>query len=223
MEDVPRTTNDKEESRRESGVPGGGKGRKDEVGRSGVYPMSGPHPAGDVEIKQQASWGQGERGAAGYEDHGGSELTWEGGQLLGGLNTGPGGEPQPKPPEIQGDLDIPHEQWLSFLDSFSRQHLNWLATLEVVSAEGRLVLAEGRRIEGISMDREPERIYVQIGETLKERVTHIVEHPALIRFKQTSAGEHQGLEISSTDGTTTVIRFRSMMRPEMLDGIESCR
>jgi CBS domain-containing protein len=62
---------------RESGLPGGGAGRKDEVGKSGVYPMSGPHPAGDAPIVTEPAWGQGERGAAGYEDHGASELSVE--------------------------------------------------------------------------------------------------------------------------------------------------
>jgi Raf kinase inhibitor-like YbhB/YbcL family protein len=85
MKDQEKPESTKDE-RRESGLPGGGAGRKDEVGRSGVYPMSGPHPAGDAEIRGQASWGQGERGAAGYEDHGSSELTYEGGQVLGGYN-----------------------------------------------------------------------------------------------------------------------------------------
>jgi hypothetical protein len=61
--------------RRESGRPGGGAGRKDEVGRSGVYPASGPHPTGPAEIKTMAAWGQGQRGAAGYEDAGSSELV----------------------------------------------------------------------------------------------------------------------------------------------------
>lgn len=74
----------KQDERRESGLPGGGAGRKDEVGRSGVYPASGPYPEGNAEIREQASWGQGERGAAGYEDHGGSELSYSGGQILGG-------------------------------------------------------------------------------------------------------------------------------------------
>src|SRR5437762_9636929 len=72
---------------RESGQPGGGQGRKDEVGRSGVYSMSGPHPRGPAEIRVVGAWGQGERGAAGYEDHGSSQLTYEGGQLLGALET----------------------------------------------------------------------------------------------------------------------------------------
>lgn len=58
------------QDKRESGLPGGGAGRKDEVGGSGVYPMSGPHPVGDAPLVGQAGWGQGERGAAGYEDHG---------------------------------------------------------------------------------------------------------------------------------------------------------
>jgi CBS domain-containing protein len=64
----------KQENRRESGLPGGGAGRKDEIGGSGVYPMSGPHPPGDVPLVSQAGWGQGQRGAAGYEDHGESEI-----------------------------------------------------------------------------------------------------------------------------------------------------
>ncbi len=63
------------ESSRESGLPGGGQGRTDEVGRSGVYPMSGPLPDDpQARTHGMASWGQGERGAAGYEDHGESGI-----------------------------------------------------------------------------------------------------------------------------------------------------
>lgn len=79
---------------RESGQPGGGAGRRDDVGPTGVYPMSGGIPAGKhLEIRTPAAWGQGERGAEGYYDSGGSELVMRDGQLLGGLTSGPGGEP----------------------------------------------------------------------------------------------------------------------------------
>ncbi len=57
-------------------MPGGGAGRKDVVGRSGVYRVSGPQPHGDAPIVGMASWGQGSRGAAGYEDHGESEFFY---------------------------------------------------------------------------------------------------------------------------------------------------
>jgi CBS domain-containing protein len=60
--------------KRESGRPGGGAGRKDKVGPSGVYRMSGPRPPGAAPLVWPGSWGQGKRGAAGYEDHGESEL-----------------------------------------------------------------------------------------------------------------------------------------------------
>ena len=67
---------DKKNKQRESGMPGGGAGRRDEgLGRSGVYPVSGPHPPGEAPIVAPGSWGQGARGAAGYEDHGESELN----------------------------------------------------------------------------------------------------------------------------------------------------
>jgi hypothetical protein len=87
--------------KKESGKPGGGAGRRDYVGKSGVYPVSGPHPAGDAPIRGQAEWGQGERGAMGSFDHGGSELSMEGGQLVGGLTSGAGGEPTEESPEIK--------------------------------------------------------------------------------------------------------------------------
>jgi putative phosphoribosyl transferase len=100
---------------RESGVPGGGVGRKDEVGGSGVYPASGPHPSGNAEIQGQASWGQGERGAAGYQDHGSSELNYEGGQLLGGYDAENGGQtlsvqiPVDNKIILEGELNVPRD------------------------------------------------------------------------------------------------------------------
>lgn len=51
-----------------------GVGRREDVGGSGVYPASGPLPDKNAEAQGMASWGQGERGAAGYQDHGDSEL-----------------------------------------------------------------------------------------------------------------------------------------------------
>lgn len=59
---------------RESGRPGGGAGRRDEEEGSGVYPASAGNAPADAEVRTQAAWGQGERGAEGYADSGPSEL-----------------------------------------------------------------------------------------------------------------------------------------------------
>lgn len=81
-----------EGSRRESGLPGGGQGRIDEVGLSGVYPGSGPWPAGAVEIRSPASFVHGQTDAEGRQVEGGSELIYFQGQtLLGGATPPPSG------------------------------------------------------------------------------------------------------------------------------------
>jgi hypothetical protein len=51
--------------------------RIDKVGKSGVYPVSEIADADPkAKIHGEASFGQGERGAAGYEDSGSSELFY---------------------------------------------------------------------------------------------------------------------------------------------------
>jgi hypothetical protein len=91
-------------AKRESGAPGGGAGRRDDVGRTGVYPISGDErPSGKAELRPLGDWAGGDRGIAGYEDSGGSELVMREGQLLGGLTSDGSGRPtidiHGKPPE----------------------------------------------------------------------------------------------------------------------------
>jgi len=88
-----------EESNRDSGQPGGGHGRIDVVGRSGVYPGSGPYPEGAAAVRTPAEFVHGQRDQAGREVEGGSELTYlEEGILLGG-ETPPSSSP-PQPPKL---------------------------------------------------------------------------------------------------------------------------
>lgn len=66
-----------DDEKRESGMPGGGAGRTDEVGKSGVYPVSqmeGADPG--AVVHGESSFGQGERGAEGYNDSGTSEIVF---------------------------------------------------------------------------------------------------------------------------------------------------
>lgn len=61
--------------RDESGMPGGGAGRTDVVGHTGVYPLSADEGAsGGAKVQPEEAFGQGDRGAAGYQDSGGSAI-----------------------------------------------------------------------------------------------------------------------------------------------------
>jgi hypothetical protein len=211
---------DNEKDKRESGQPGGGAGRRDEVGRTGVYPMSGPHPQGPADIRTEAAWGQGERGAAGYENHGGSQLSWDGSELVGGLNAGPGGEPLAQTGISSQEID--RGEWISFLDKFSREHHGWHVDVEIVSEGQKRVEAENVPLEGVSSDHlndRDERVYVELGDVAKMQRTHSITTPRRVCFLQTRTGQHLGLEIEAADGTRTVVRFRAPAAPEMLDNV----
>ena len=76
------------DARRESGEPGGGRGRRDDVTGSRVYGRSADAVPPDAEVRMAGSWGGGD-----YDEAGGSNLVYRDGQLLGGLTAGPDGEP----------------------------------------------------------------------------------------------------------------------------------
>jgi hypothetical protein len=79
---------------RESGRPGGGQGRIDEVGRTGVYPASGPYPPGEAEVRTPESFVHGQRDAEGREVEGGSEpIYFNKEKLLGGATPPSSGKP----------------------------------------------------------------------------------------------------------------------------------
>ena len=61
-----------ERSKRESGEPGGGQGRVDVVGHTGVYPGSGPYPSGPATVRTPAEFVHGQRDEEGREVEGGS-------------------------------------------------------------------------------------------------------------------------------------------------------
>jgi hypothetical protein len=74
-----------EEAKRESGLPGGGKGRIDVVELTGVYSASGPLPKGPAEIRTPGSFVKGQTDAEGRQIEGGSEIIFfDGNVLLGG-------------------------------------------------------------------------------------------------------------------------------------------
>jgi Ala-tRNA(Pro) deacylase len=82
--------------KRESGQPGGGKGRIDVTGLSGVYPGSGPYPTSAAAVRTPAEFVHGQQDEEGREVEGGSELTYiEEGILLGGETPPPSSPAQP--------------------------------------------------------------------------------------------------------------------------------
>jgi hypothetical protein len=121
--------------------------------------------------------------------------------------------------------EISREDWSNFFDLFSRQHEGWLATLEVFGPEvGAQEEAHQLPFEGISIasgGNGAEAIAINLGKTPEDHVTHTITKPEHVWLEQTSGGANAALEIESENQNKALLRFRSALPPEMVDGVVS--
>jgi hypothetical protein len=119
-------------------------------------------------------------------------------------------------------LEVQRDEWVAFFEGFSRRHQGWLATVEVFGSDiGAQVEARELPLEGITAELKQEgadNISIFLGKTPDEHVTHATLAPIRVRLKQTEAGADEALEIESAT-ETMILRFRSAMPPEMVDGM----
>ena len=119
--------------------------------------------------------------------------------------------------------EIPKNEWTGFFDSFSRKHEGWLVNLEIFGPEiGAQVEERQLALEGITEDWdevEGNTIMIMTGVELDDHVTHSITHPTAVSLEQTDEGADAALAIKSDDGTTTLLRFRSAVLPEMVDAV----
>ena len=117
---------------------------------------------------------------------------------------------------------IPREQWSNFFDLFSRQHEGWLATLEVLANDmGAQEEARELPLSGVSLSsaKDEDSIALMLGKEPGDHITHIVQEPEQVWVERTSEGVNSALEIESKDQTKTLLRFRSPVLPELVDGV----
>ena len=121
--------------------------------------------------------------------------------------------------------EIPRDAWVAFFESFSGQHRGWLSTVEVLGAApcGQLeprARALLRITAGIN-DQGEDSISIIARDRPHDHIadiTHIIKVPSRVRLMETEEGAHEGLEIESKNGETTVVRFRSPILSELVDG-----
>jgi uncharacterized protein DUF5335 len=119
--------------------------------------------------------------------------------------------------------EIPRDEWTTFLDTFSRQHEGWLATLEILGRDiGAQQEVSDLPLEGISIASSgdaPKTITISLGKTPQDHVTHSITEPTRVWLEQTSEGANAALEIESADEVKTLLRFRSALPADMVDGV----
>ena len=119
--------------------------------------------------------------------------------------------------------EIPKQEWTGFFDSFSRKHEGWIVNMEILSSEiGAQIEEREMSFEGITDEwdeTEGNAIMIMTGARPDDHITHSISHPTQVSLEQTDEGADAALAIKSADGVTTLLRFRSGMLPELVDGI----
>ena len=118
--------------------------------------------------------------------------------------------------------EVTREEWTRFFDTFSKQHEGWLANLEILGDEvGAQTEAVELPFEGISFNAEDkgESLIINLGRTAEDHVSHTVERPRHVWLRETAEGAHDSLEIEQAGNQKILLRFRSPMLPEFVDGI----
>ena len=118
--------------------------------------------------------------------------------------------------------EIPKTEWPKFFDNFSRQHEGWLVTLEILGAElGAQVQGRELAFEGI-VDEWDEiqgnQIVIMVGAKPEAHITHSITRPTQVNVEE-NEGVRVVLAIKSADGVMALMRFRSPMLPEIVDGL----
>jgi hypothetical protein len=120
-----------------------------------------------------------------------------------------------------GDVEIPQKEWGSFLYSFSQQHEGWLVTISLYFGFETSVKVSNNRLERVTTDEPDARgqICISVVQDGGSHLLYQVANPLRLTFKRNPAGAHEGLDITSADGSVTSLRFRVATLPETLDGV----
>jgi hypothetical protein len=104
--------------------------------------------------------------------------------------------------------EIHINQWKQFFDEESRDKLNWLTKVEVLSLDnGVQILSEGLPLGGFTFedkDKSPQ-IEILVGKDTAHHQTHNILAPTKVYFRRADENSGGTIEIEEADGTKTLV------------------
>jgi len=110
--------------------------------------------------------------------------------------------------------EIAAQNWLPFFDTFSKQHADAAANVQVISPDlGSQEVSGGLPLAGISFDEkgsEEGSIVLMLGTDTETHLEHIIEKPAHVWHKSSAAGNDDAIEIEAADQTKTIVQIQPL-------------
>jgi hypothetical protein len=115
---------------------------------------------------------------------------------------------------------VPRNEWPLFFDAFSRQHLGWPVTVEVLGAEPS-VQFEARRLslQGIAYDKgEDGSLSIMLGGDPSGHLTHAIQKPRRVWLGRAQGDDsRESIVVESEDGSRTVVTTEAQFLREIVD------
>ncbi len=123
-------------------------------------------------------------------------------------------------------LEIARDQWVRFMDGFSRQHEGWLVQVEATgSGVNKKQEAHDLPLQGIAVNLkhgDDDTVEIILGDKKDEYISHNLSGVKQIILLKNDQGMDMGLEINGSDGKATV-QFRNPAPPETVDDVNVSR
>lgn len=104
--------------------------------------------------------------------------------------------------------EIHINQWKQFFDEESRDKLDWLTKVEVLSPEsGVQILSEGLPLGGLTYENKDDspQIEILVGKNTAHHQTHNILAPTKVYFRRADENSGGTIEIEEAGGTKTLV------------------
>jgi hypothetical protein len=119
-------------------------------------------------------------------------------------------------------VEVPRADWARTLAAFTAVHDGWLVSVDLLGPDiGSQSVISNLPLLGVSAGHsgQDDAIVISAASSPTDHVTHIVRAVTRLYIERTDDGADIALGLPSTDGTETILRFRTVALPETVDGI----
>lgn len=120
---------------------------------------------------------------------------------------------------IETTSEIARCDWRRALDEFNAIHEGWLVSVQVLSPQiGAQPDIISLPLLGITLDDTATGAIAIAAGTADNHIVHAIPAPTHVRLARVDHRADAALEIEAADGTHTIVTFRSVVAPELVDG-----
>ena len=120
-------------------------------------------------------------------------------------------------------LEIQPARWSRALEEFSVIHEGWLVSVDVISPSlGAQPELANLPLMGVVAEVGSTRgavVTIAAGMLDGQQITHTINAPTRIYIERTDQGADVAMEIEAADGTKTILRLKTPVHAETVDGI----